>query len=160
MVPIHPLVVHFPIALLILAGVAYLYSVLMKKEAFWVLGLFMHMLGVVGAFIAFFTGNSAESELIHTESIHQMVELHELLGLLTIWTFPIMAVWSFLRRESTIIWEKGLFCLIYLGLAGMLSFNAHLGGRLVYEHGAGVNPMKPHLEKQFQQEQSQQKPIQ
>lgn len=155
MVPIHPLVVHFPIALLIVAAVAYVFSVATRREGFWVLGLFLHMLGVVGAIAAFLSGNSAESSIVHTAEIHDMVELHEMLGMISMWAFGLMAVWSFMRRESKLLWEKALYCLVFCGLAGMLAWNGHLGGRLVYEKGAGVAPMEESLQKQQRLEQSQ-----
>jgi hypothetical protein len=40
---------------------------------------------------------------------------------------------------------------LFVGMLGMLGYSSHLGGRMVYEEGAGVIPMKPIIEQQRSQ---------
>lgn len=151
--PLHPLVVHFPIALLFAAGVLYVIYTFSRKEEFARFAFYLHAAGLAGIVLAIVTGDYEESELVQTEAIHDLVGLHENLGMLTGWAFAMMMIWAFLRKGSKVMWEKLAFCLVFLGLLGVLSYSAHLGGELVYENGAGVKPMKPLIEQIRQEEQ-------
>lgn len=142
MVPIHPLIVHFPVALLICAAFVYLFALVTRKDQYWLTGLALHAVGVAGAALAVVTGNAEERNLFPHQDLYEMVELHEKLGLWLAYGFGMMAVWSFLRRDSKIIWEKIAFCIIFISLSAALAFTAHLGGRMVYEEGAGVSKVE------------------
>ena len=44
--------------------------------------------------------------------------------------------------------ELAVFVLLLVFAAGLTGYQAHLGGRMVYEYGAGVIPMEPILQEQ------------
>ena len=148
MVPLHPSVVHFPIALLIAAGICYLAHLFLKDRKLDVVGFFLHAGGLLGCIAAIMTGDYAESNMVQTERIHELVELHEQLGMLSAWAFGLLGVWAYLRQKSNIFVERLVFTVLFVGLLGMLGYGSHLGGKMVYEEGAGVVPMKPILEQQ------------
>lgn len=151
--PLHPLVVHFPIALLIMAGVFYLVEVIVQNDKFGFPGFILHALGLLGTIVAIFSGDVAEGGVIHTHEINELLDLHENLGMLSAWAFGSLAVWVFLRKQSKILIEKIGFLIVYAGLIGVLAWTSHIGGTMVYEHGAGVAPMEQPLLKQLQKEQ-------
>lgn len=84
-VPIlHPLVVHFPIALL-LAGAAALLVWAFRPSAFWYrcAGI-AYLVGSLGAVAAYLTGEAAEDFAEEVPIVEEIVELHETLGIVTL----------------------------------------------------------------------------
>jgi uncharacterized membrane protein len=146
--PLHPSIVHFPIVLLILAGGCYVAHLFVKGHKLDLIAFFLHAGGLLGCVAAILTGDYAESNMIQTPEIHEMVELHEQLGMLSAYAFGILGVWAFLRQKSKVKPERILFVILFVGVVGMMGFSAHIGGRMVYEEGAGVLPMQPILEQQ------------
>ncbi|WNJ18508.1 DUF2231 domain-containing protein [Pontibacter sp. G13] len=150
----HPISVHFPIALLIVAGLAYFAQAIKPEERlFGQGGFWLHALGWAGMIVAIFTGRSAESSLVHTQQIHEWVETHELWGYIAAWLFAMMLVWKYLRIRKTVKPELWAYAVIFAAMLGVMGYGASIGGKLVYEGGAGVKPMEPHLKEQFQREQ-------
>ena len=146
--PLHPSIVHFPIALLVAAGICYLVSLFLPGKKLEIMGFLLHAAGMVGCIAAILTGDYAESSMIQTPEIHEMVETHEQLGTLSTYAFGILGVWAFLRQKSNIFIEKVVFTGLFLAVIGVLGYSAHLGGEMVYEKGAGVLPMQEILEQQ------------
>lgn len=146
--PLHPSIVHFPIVLLILAGGCYIAHLFVKGHKLDLIAFFLHAGGLAGCVAAILTGDFAESSMVQTPEIHEMVEQHEQLGMLSAYAFGILGVWAFLRQKSQIKLERIVFVLLFTGVIGMMGFSSHLGGKMVYEKGAGVLPMQPILEHQ------------
>lgn len=143
--PLHPLVVHFPVALLLVAALAYLAGLIFPGKGFGTMGFYLHIGGLVGSVAALLTGDAAEAGVIHTPLIHEMVERHESLSQLATWAFGLLGVWVFLRNQSKIALEKWAFVILFWAVCGLMAYSAHLGGRMVYEEGAGVAPMETQL---------------
>ena len=134
---VHPLVVHFPIALLwtalFLDGLALAFKRPgLHRIALWNLGL-----GALGAAVAVWTGSEAAEIAKHDFEIHQVMELHRKLGIATLSLAALALGWRLLARDRLTAGARALTLLIMLAMAGTLSFGAHLGGRLVYEFGVG-----------------------
>lgn len=136
----HPLIVHFPIALLIVGSVAELAGHLLKRDdlrhfAFWAL-----MLGVVGAGVAYISGAMAEEQVEHLPNIHNTLEMHEELATITLATWVGLGALRILLAGRQWL-NSGIFYLyIVLLFAGcvLLGTTGYWGGQLVYQHGAGV----------------------
>jgi uncharacterized membrane protein len=58
-VHIHPMIVHFPIALLIVGFLFDILSLFIKKEFYSNAGFYLLILGTLGIIAAYFTGNLA-----------------------------------------------------------------------------------------------------
>lgn len=151
--PLHPLIVHFPIALLIFSAFIYIAWLITGRQSLAQMGFIAHMAGMVGSIAAFLSGDAAEEAVVHTHEIHEILELHESLGMLASYGFAALAVWAFLRRNSKVIYEKAGFVILFVGLNVMLGITAHLGGKMVYEEGAGIIPMEQTLREQLNKEQ-------
>lgn len=142
---LHPKIVHFPIVMLFLAGICYLLHFFLKKQRLDKFGFFLHAGGLLATVAAILSGDYAESHIVQTEAIHEIVEEHEFLGMLTAWSFGILLVWAFLRYKSKIMVERIAFVIVFVLGLGILTIGAAHGGELVYDHGAGVKPMEKHL---------------
>lgn len=146
MPPLHPVVVHFPIALLVSAALVYLASLVIKGRKLEQVAFGLHVGGLLMTVAAIFTGDYAEHSTAMTHEMHEIIEDHEFLGMMSAYGFGILAVWAFLRSRSTLLLERIGFVVAFVGVTVMLGIAAHKGGTVVYEYGAGIEPMQPHLE--------------
>ena len=150
MIPLHPKLVHFPVALLISAAAFGILALLIKSKRevlkevlFWNL-----ILGVPAALIAVITGLQEESVLAHNDTIHSIMEVHKFLGFIIAGVFVALLIWMLLRRSVLKNIEFTVLVAILVLTAALLGYSAHLGGKMVYEHGAGIAPMKSYIEQQ------------
>lgn len=139
----HPLLVHFPIALLIAALLFDAVGWLWRRPSFTEAALGVQVLGVLGALAAVLSGNQAEEAVEHLPGIHDVLELHESLGQAVFW-----AALAVLLLRGFLLWRgwrgpgvKALMVLLSLGLAILVGMAGYQGGRLVYDFGAGVEPV-------------------
>ena len=133
----HPLVVHFPIALLLAAVLVDLLAIGLKRPALHRVALWNLGLGTLGAGLAVWSGLEASEVAKHTFEIHQVMELHRKLGLATLIIGGVVAVWRLWQRDRLGPRSRALALFLMLAMAGTLAYGAHLGGRLVYEFGVG-----------------------
>jgi len=144
MIPIHPRIVHFPVAFLIGAALFGILALIFKSKRnvfkevlFWNLAF-----GVAGTVVAIITGLLEEKSLIHNDTIHSFMETHELLGFIFSGIFLVVLIWFILRKSKMKNIEFTVMVVALILSAGLLGYSAHLGGTMVYEQGAGVIPMK------------------
>jgi len=134
---VHPLVVHFPIALLLTALLLDGAAVACKRPGLHRVALWNLALGTLGAGVAVWTGHRAAEVAKHTFEIHQVMELHRKLGLATLILGSVVVAIRLLRRDRLGRGGRAATTLFMLTMVGTLVFGAHLGGRLVYEFGVG-----------------------
>lgn len=134
---VHPLVVHFPIALLLTAVVLDVLALILKRPPLHRVGLWNLTLGTLGAGMAVWTGYRAAGIATHTFEIHQVMELHRRLGIATLVLAGLVVAWRLWKRDDLGSQARLLMFLVLLVMIGTLAYGAHLGGRLVYEFGVG-----------------------
>ena len=136
---LHPVVVHFPIALIIVGFVADISSLLFKKEkCLSTMGLYLEALGMLAAIVAVGTGYFLTSPM--DGEAGALRERHELFAFLTLGTiiaavfFRILLV--YLKKDATRLKyvALGLFFLAFI----FVTITGHLGGTLVFEYLVGV----------------------
>jgi len=133
----HPLVVHFPIALLLAAVLIDLLALALRRPALHRIALWNLALGTLGAAAAVWTGLRAEGVAKHTFAIHQVMELHQKLGVATVLLGALVAAWRLWTRDRLGAHGRMLTLVLMVIMSGTLAYGAHLGGRLVYEFGVG-----------------------
>jgi uncharacterized membrane protein len=139
--PIHPMVVHFPIALL---STSVLTDALAmgrwRHQELRVTSLSMLLIGLAGAIVAVITGSLAEHAAERSGVPEQVLELHEALGFSSLWVFAgllglrIAEARGWVRQRPLLSLALGLVAVIVLFAA------SYYGGSLVYEFGAGMVP--------------------
>ncbi len=133
----HPLIVHFPIALLLAAVLLDLLALALRRPGLHRVALWNLSLGTVGAAVAVLTGLQVEDIAKHSFEIWKVLELHKRLGITTL-ILGIMALALRLRYRDQLSPRLRLLSLIImLAMTGTLAYGAFLGGRLVYEFGVG-----------------------
>lgn len=138
----HPLFVHFPIALLLAAWLLTVLGMLWRRETLHRAATWNLALGALGAALAAWTGvQGSRTVTPHNFEIHEIMELHERLGLAVAWGAAALVAWRALRRRA---WpahraeQLGQAALLTV-IVGCLTYGAYLGGRMVYEYGVGTN---------------------
>ena len=137
--PIHPMVVHFPIALLITSVVFDFLATRWHHKSFQDAGFYTLIAGLLGAAVAVLTGAMAE-ELAEDKGIPESVlEIHEALGYATLLFFIGLLALRLLMRWKLISERPALY--LAMGVAGIVILSAagYFGGSLVYDFGAGVS---------------------
>ena len=139
---LHPLFVHFPIALLIAAWLLTFIGIIVRRDSLHHAATWTLVLGGIGAAVAAITGLRGSATVTpHSFEIHEIMELHEHLGLSVAWGTAALLAWRALRRRvwpAQRIEQIGQAVLLTL-IVGLLSWGAFLGGRMVYEYGVGTN---------------------
>jgi len=136
---IHPMLVHFPIALLIAGFFSDVLGLFVKKEFFTRAGFYLLILGTLGAIAAVITGHMA-GDGIEAGWLKQAVEVHEDAGTLTLWlalitsAFRIILVWFEKYRGAL----KAVALVLFLATVLSVARTGYYGGELVYKHAAGV----------------------
>lgn len=145
---LHPMIVHFPIALLIVAFAFDLAGLIARRTSLTQAALYCQVLGALGAVAAYLTGERAEEAVEHLASAHTVLERHEDLGRLLMYAAIAVAViriglvW---KRKADSQGAKALLAAFSLGLVFLVGATGFFGGQLVYNHGAGVAPIMQQL---------------
>lgn len=145
---LHPLVVHFPIALLVTALVFDLGALISRKRRWLDHGAtLLYCLAALGAAAAWFSGLRAADAMWSMPGPAQAaLSEHQDLGLYTMAAAGALAVFrlfvAWLARKDTRT-PVGLFRLAAfvaaLAVVGLVGLTADHGGALVYQHGMGVS---------------------
>jgi len=144
---LHPLVVHFPIALLTVAPILMIVALLAKQErAFLTSALIVMALGTAGAWLAVATGEAAGHLVEGFPGAEPLLERHEemaesartLFTVLTLVFGALLAIPWAVKREpgrAVRLGSYGALLTVYAGALLYLASTAHQGARLVHERG-------------------------
>jgi len=134
----HAAVNDLPAALLFTTVLFDVAAGLTKRASLQAAALWTLWAGVVGGWVAVLAGLRAEDVIEHGEAIHDLMEMHETLALTTMGIFTAVLAWKLFRRARLSGAEElGLRALSLAGLVGII-WTAVLGGKLVFEHAAGI----------------------
>ncbi|HWC74527.1 MAG TPA: DUF2231 domain-containing protein, partial [Gemmatimonadales bacterium] len=94
----HALLNDFPAALLTIAVLFDLAAAATKRESLMWAAIWTLWAGVIGGWAAVIAGELASDTIEHGEAIHEIMEKHETMALLTMGVFSVVLVWKMLRR--------------------------------------------------------------
>ena len=142
----HPIIVHFPIALLSIAPVLVLLAIVARtyRLQFMVSALVLLAFGTLGAFLATWSGDATEHAIKMSREMHGLVHEHEeaaelarniFIGITAAFAMLTLGVWKVERVRKLGAAALVLILLTQVGGALVLANAGHLGGMLVHEHG-------------------------
>jgi uncharacterized membrane protein len=152
---LHPLIIHFPIALLLIAPLFILLAAILRPQKgrpYMVTAFILLMLGTLSLFVSVETGEAAAELVDRSVDLDAVLKAHETMASQSQALFTALSVmfaaiiflpYLFKRRDQRLY--TTVFPLLFLVLYGIGSFSlvrtAHAGGRLV--HQFGVQAMMP-----------------
>jgi uncharacterized membrane protein len=133
---IHPMVVHFPIAIIMVGFLADFLSLVFKKErCLSRMGFYLMLLGILAALVAFGTGYFLTCTTI--EDAGALGQHHKLFATLTLITIIIAAIFRilivYLKKDETKL--KYISIVIFFLAAAFVGITGYLGGMIVYGNG-------------------------
>ncbi len=125
---LHHMTVHFPIALLFVAGGLYIFAVFRPKHPYSQSAFLLHILGTLGMGISILTGRQQKSAVATGSPEALLLQTHEIWAYVLIWLFSMLLLWRYLRLNKIQHKEQWAFCLLFVIALGMMSYSAYLGG--------------------------------
>ena len=141
---LHPLIVHFPIALLAAAGAVDVADLLLRgREPLRNAATWLYVAGAATAVAAYFSGVEAGRTAALTPAGAGLAAAHADWAFRATWLFAFFAsvrlAMSYAIRPSGWLVAASLV-IAAVGLAALVQTVRH-GSRLVFEHGVGVQPV-------------------
>jgi len=140
---VHPLIVHFPIGLLLAATALDTAAWVFRcNQSLRLVATVLYVVGTITLFAAYFTGRNAADTVWLAGMTHAAIKAHWDMAFLAVWFFTAMTV----VRVALLWWlrpDPRPAAIGALALAGFLGVvliveTGDRGGRLVYEHAVGV----------------------
>ncbi|MCQ9208487.1 MAG: hypothetical protein NG712_03825 [Omnitrophica bacterium] len=130
---LHPIIVHFPIALLVSALGLEILSLIFKKENLHQAAWCNYILGALAAALAVLTALIEDETLKHTVFyIHRSLGYWTAAGSLSL----LVGLWLVKRKTQAVFRRAFLIVLVIVSCLTLAT--GYYGGRLVYEYGIGV----------------------
>jgi uncharacterized membrane protein len=135
---LHAALNDLPTALLLVAVLFDLVALARRSPSLRAVGFWTLMAGAVGGVLAVISGLQAEDHIQHGEEVHRVMETHEKLALITLGTFAVLALWRIVRERRMENGERLASVVLSVAGLGVMFATAIYGGKLVFEHAAGV----------------------
>lgn len=136
---LHAMIVHFPIALLLVGFLSDVIGLFSPKVFFRQAAFYLLILGAAGVAAAFFSGDAAGAGM-EEGSLAKAVQLHEQAALFTLWLtmaavlLRVGAEW--VKQHNR--WIKVAAFILFTLSSIAVARTGYLGGQLVFKHAAGV----------------------
>jgi len=133
--PLHPGLVHFPIALAVVGALAEVAYLAIRRPWLKFFGPVLLTLALLGGGAAYFSGQAAEDPAEHQGVPEKDIGAHEQACIIALSGVALATLLAWATRPK----GKGLGLAAIVAVAGaaLMLYTGHLGGRLVFLHGAG-----------------------
>ncbi len=141
--PLHPALVHYPIALLV---TAFIFQALHLWKSYWICRTTSMWLLGFAAIMAIASTLTGQQDAVYAGQVGydtivlETIQRHELMGNLTAWgSLIVLILWIYLFLKDMQDHRVDYLALAFLGLlAGMVMFTSYLGGVLSHGYGVGM----------------------
>ena len=132
---LHTAIVHFPIALVAVGALTEIGYLILRREWLRWFGPILLTMALAGSGAAYFSGTSIEDKADHQGVPEAAIHAHESSALWSIGAMALAAILSWATRpRGKALWLPALAAFI---AASLTMWTGHLGGELVFIHGAG-----------------------
>ena len=137
---LHPMVVHFPIALILVGFLAEVVGIIAKKDFFNKMAFYLLALGSLAIIVTYISGEAAGGGIEESGTLKDAIEKHQdaarIAMILTLVTFIFRSILLYTKKYTGYL--KIIAAVIFLISTLAIARAASFGGDLVYKHGAGV----------------------
>ena len=138
---LHPVVVHFPVAL---GVISLLFAIgwVIRNKPFWLSATsWLVALAWIGTIVALRTGEVMEEQSEGVAMVDQFVHLHETLGERAAWALGLSLLWLIfawwhakndVKQSGTRLWIRLVGGLLLLISAALLALTGHIGGLMTW----------------------------
>ena len=135
--PLHPMLVHFPIALFISAFIFELMGVILKNEELQKTALILYVSATVMAPFVYWSGYE-EAEELKLLGHHPVLNQHQFFATCTMLTsLASLPVLWFVHKKCQKAFAI-VFLIFAVSIVTLVTLTGHFGGRMVYEYGVGM----------------------
>lgn len=135
---IHPALLHFSVAFLVIGGLAEAWGLFAGRErAVWFGGV-MVLFGTVSLVPTTVSGFLAINSLTLGPEANAAADIHERIGIAILGLFLVLLMWKGWHRGTIPAAQRTSYAVVLLAGVALVVYGAMLGGRLVYVHGVGV----------------------
>jgi len=140
---LHPLVVHYPVALLTLAAMLYVVAWAAGRDAWAWTALWMLALGTLAAALAVWTGLRAGDGVMVAQSVRDHILVHHKRMMIAAFAMSLpLSAWAILARPMPRRGRLGFVALMVV-MALLIAKGADYGAWMVYGYNAGGNLPQP-----------------
>ncbi len=141
---LHPLFVHFPIAVTILVAFLDWGRWVFDRDrllsaGFWGGTTPLLILGFFSALASVLTGLLAEQSAEKTQAVRELIEAHELAAFILMGLLALLVLWRVAKRGAFPRSGALGYLTLILIAAALVIYEANLGAEMVYQHGVGVS---------------------
>ncbi len=133
---IHPIMVHFPIALIIVATCYDLFIMITKRKLSPKQGIWLWVVAFLSAWIAVGTGPENDARG-NTNVFHTHEQLADAATLISFLVVAIRVFFIFKKKEF-LRFSLAVYCIVSLVAAASILSVGYFGGKMVYDQGVGV----------------------
>lgn len=138
---LHPFVLHFAVALLLMAPLFDVLGLLLQKEALLMAGRWNTLFGTAAGVLALLSGLGAEAVLgPHSDAGEALLHLHRALGFVMMAVWIPVAGWRAASKLALPSRARTLYLAAAISGAAILTVETVLGSTMVYRNGVGLSP--------------------
>lgn len=135
---LHPMIIHFPIALILVILACDSIGFFLKRKSFFEVGTVLSVFALAGAIAALISGLAAEDSAWQIAQAHKLLEDHEIAAYIFVGFMAIYTAFRIVFRQK--ITEKLGWLSLLLALWGsaIVARVGYLGGEMVFRYGTAV----------------------
>ncbi len=141
MIPIHPVLDHFTIALFTIAVLFEIFGWSLNHDTLKTVGYWNLLFAALASLASYLTGLLIAKVEMYPEAAHQQLQLHETLGTISMIFIIALFLWRTAFGVHFIEKLKGVYLAVLIAGILFLFFTGFTGGELVYRYGVGVKPV-------------------
>jgi uncharacterized membrane protein len=138
--PVHPAIVHFPIALLTLSVVADFFGYVLDSDSLRGAGWWSLAGAGLGGAAAVVAGLVDMNREKIEHAAHERVHTHMKVGFAALVAVAVLALWRWAIYAKLASAVGSIYLVVAFLVLGLTLFQGYLGGELVFADGVGVAP--------------------
>lgn len=135
---VHPLFVHFPIALLLSSVALFFAGTFINRNELLTVAKWDLILGSFSGVVTVITGFIAAGTLPHNEDIHQAMLTHMKIMVVVVLLSLSLSGYILYLKDLLAIKKNVTFRVGLILMAALLTIGADYGGKMVFKYGAGT----------------------